>query len=338
MKPSFRSLLFVFAFVMFLSGANAQVDDICREFGTLPSLDSPFANVPYIYGRIVLKGYDAGAKFPRITVVLVDSQQSQKRLTIEKSGNYCFKRTGGSNGTLVVDVDGVEVARRSFGSFGPTQLREDFEIFPVQSTRPGTPGVVSAKFYHPQNEKTMELYRKAAEAEKNKDAEKTIGFIKEIVAIDPLDYIAWAKLGSLYFERNSLAESEAAFRKSLELKVEYTPAWINVGKIRLSQKQLEAAIAIFKHASEIEPTSARAFQLLGETYLQARQGTLGAAALNKAIRLDPDGMAECHLMLARLYDLAGAKQQAAREFKAFLLKAPNHADKKRFEKYIKENP
>ena len=142
----------------------------------------------------------------------------------------------------------------------------------------------------------------------------------------------------MYFEQNSLSEADAAYRKSLELNVGYTPAWVNVGHLRIAQKQFAAAIEILKHAIELDPTSARALQLLGEAYLQARQGTLAVQALNDAIRLDPIGMAECHLQLAHLYELAGARQLAAKEYKTFLSKVPDHPDKKKLEKFIKDNP
>lgn len=82
MNTAIRSVLFFCATMLLaVSSASAQVDEICAEFGATPSLNSPFAQIPYVFGRVVLKGYAAGAKFPRITVVLVDPQQSQKRLT-----------------------------------------------------------------------------------------------------------------------------------------------------------------------------------------------------------------------------------------------------------------
>ena len=161
---------------------------------------------------------------------------------------------------------------------------------------------------------------------------------KEIVEIDPADFVGWSILGSLYMEKRAYAESDAAFRKSLGLKVEYTPAWINVARLRIAQKQPEAAIELLKHATSLEPTSGRAFKLLGETYLQTKQGTLAVDALNQAIKLDPNGMAECHMLLGRLYDAAGAKKLAAREFKALLAKIPDYADKEKLEKYIQANP
>jgi tetratricopeptide (TPR) repeat protein len=111
-----------------------------------------------------------------------------------------------------------------------------------------------------------------------------------------------------------------------------------MGKIRVAQKGFEAAIEIYKHAITLEPNSPTAYRLLGEAYLQAKKGTLGVEALNEAIRLDPVGMAECHLLLAKLYELAGAKNLASREYKQFLAKVPDHPDKKKFEQFIKNNP
>ena len=315
------------------SGASAQMDDMCREFGVMPSFDSPFAQIPYVYGRVAVKGLEPGAIFPSVTVMLVDSQQT-RRITIGRSGNYCFRKSS-SGGTLVVEVNGVESGRRSL-AIGGAQQREDFEV--NAAPRTVLPSAISARFSHPSNTKTIELYRKAADAEKTRDLKSAITHLNEIVVIDSADFIAWAKLGSLYFSEGSLTEADAAFRKSLALRSDYTAAWLNVGKLRMAQKQPEAAVEIFKHASSLDPTSARTFQLLGEAYLQAKQGTLGAAALNEALRLDPVGAAEAHLVLARLYDLAGAKKLATKEYKAFLGKVPDHPDKKKFEKYIEENP
>lgn len=336
MKLPIKYILIFFSLIILTSNVNGQADDICSESGNTPSFDSPFARVPYVFGRIVLKGYEPGAKLPDVTITLVDGKQATNRITVSRTGNYCFKMNGG--GTLIIEVNGVEAVRKSLTSFSAAQQREDFEIHATQSPKSAPPGVVSAKFYHPVNPKTIELYKKTIEAENQKDIQKSIEHLKEIVSIDSADFIAWAKLGTLYFEKKSFSEAQAAFRKSLELKIEYIPAWIGVGMVRIAQKQFEAAVEIFKHATSLDPTSARSFQLLGEAYLQSRQGTLGVQALNEAVRLDPLGMAECHLQLAHLYQLADAKPLAAREYKIFLKKIPDHPDKKKFEKFIKDNP
>lgn len=332
-----RAIKAVFVLFILTYSAFAQVDDFCAEAGLMPSLDSPFAHIPYVYGRVILHGYDAVSRTPRVTVTIVEGQQAGERQRLNQSGTFCFRRRGSSS-TLVVEVDGVEIARRTLPASSAIQQREDFEIYAPQSQRPGSPAVVSAKFTRPSNPQTTELYKKAADAESAKDKLKALDLLKQIVALDAADFIGWAKLGSLYFAQKNLTEAEAAFRKSLESKIEYTPAWIYMGQIRVEQKQYLAAAAIFEHAVSLDPKSARAYQLLGEAYLQAKQGTLGVAALNAAIRLDPIAMAECHLQIAHLYHLAGAKQLAAREYKLLLEKVPDHPDKKRLEKFIRDNP
>lgn len=335
MKVSLRLLFSVSLVLLIASSGVAQVDDFCTEFGSTPSLNSPFANIPYIFGRISHKGIEDMAKLPRVNVILIDGDQTNKRITVGRSGNYCFRRTGGS-ATLIVEIDGVEAARRSVASFGASQQREDFEIA-SSGSKQGL-GTVSADFSHPPNERTTELYKKAAKAEAEKNAEEVISVLRKIVAADGADFIAYAKLGSVYLQQKKLAESEAALRRAIELKLNYTPAWINFGLVRIAQKQFQAAAEVFKHAASLDPTSPRAFQLLGEAYLQSKQGSLGVDALNQAIKLDPIGMADVHLQLAHLYKLAGAKHLATAEYKAFLTKVPDHPDKKKFEKYIGENP
>lgn len=331
-----RIVLAVAAIIFAQTTAFGQADDFCNEFGATPSLDSPFAHVPYVFGRVVYKGAEANSRLPRIIVIFSDGQQISKRITVGRSGNYCFRRSG-SSATIIVEVDGIEMARRSLTSFGAAQQREDFEILTIEPESP-KPGLLSAKFTHPPNPKTTDLYRKAQKAEQEKDRVGLTATLKEIVSNDPADFFAWGRLGSLYLDKGSLADAEAALRKAIQLRIDYTPAWTNFGRLRIELKQYEAAIEVLKHAATLNTTSARTFQLLGEAYLLAKQGSLGAEALNKAIQLDPVRMAECHLQLAHLYQLAGAKAMASKEYRSFLEKIPNHPDRSKFEKFIKENP
>jgi len=338
MKLRINYCLIFFSFLVFVCRVNAQANEFCVEESLNPVITSPADRLPFIYGQIRLKDFPSTAKLPRITVLLMDTQGSPSRMTVDKSGKYCVRLRTRTGGTLIVEINGVEGERRNVSSFGPGQQREDFEIYYAEKDQTNAPGVVSAKFYYPVNPKTAELYRKSSEAENKKDTDKAIEILKEILVIDQADFIGWAKLGILYLQKEKLTEAEAAFNKSLELKSEYTPALIQLGLIRVYQNQFEAATEIFKQVTKLQPDSPIAFRLLGESYLQIRKGTLAIEALNQAIRLDPVGMAECHLLLARLYDLAGAKQLATREYKLFLKKVPDHPDRKKFEQFIKNNP
>ncbi len=320
-------------------GVIGQADDICREFAETPSREIGKNNrlAPYVYGRILLKGLSADATPPRVTVTFMNMGQAPVRQVISRSGNYCFKRYG-TGGTLIIEVDGIETSRKSISEIDTVRQREDFEVQITRARQDASPGVVSAKFSRPPNDKTRDLYRKTAEAEQAKDLKKAVSYVKTIVATDSDDFIAWAELGSLYLQQNEIAEAEAAFKKSLWIRADYTPALLNIGIIHAFQRDFPAAIEAFKHGVETDPASARGYRLLGEAYLQNRQGTLGLAALDKALELDPVGMAECHLLKARLYDIAGAKNLATREYKAYLAKVPDATDKKKLEQYIRDNP
>lgn len=320
-------------------GALAQADDICREFGETPTreIDRVNRQAPYVYGRIVLKGIGPNEKMPRVTVVYSDQRQPALRQVITRSGNYCFRRQG-NGGIILIDVEGIEVTRKNVSDIGEPRQREDFELLVPQIQQNAAPGVISTRFARTPNDKTTDLYKKAGEAESNKQSKQAIYLVKEIVSIDPEDFVAWAKLGSLYVAANQQKDAEAAFARSLELRPDYPTALINFGMLRAFQNQFETAVALFERAVASDPKSAIAHRLLGESYLQIRKGSLGLAALDKALELDPRGQAECHLLKARLYDLAGAKNLATAEYKAFLKKVPDHTDKKKFEKYIKDNP
>ena len=324
--------------LVFVGAASGQADDICGEFGFMPTLDAPRLSAPYLYGRVSIKGKGSGEKLPKVAVVYQNRGQSPERITVGRSGSYCFRVGGGQGGTLMIELDGVEIERRAVSSFGTAQQREDFEINIDNSAPRLGPAVISSKYHHPPNERTAELYQKASAAETSKDFTTAASLMKEAMAIDSADFIGWAYLGTLYMEQKSYTEADAALRKSIELKPEYVPAWVNVGKLRMEQKQYEAAVEILKHAASLDEEAARTYQLLGEAYLLNKQGTLGAQALNHAIRLDPMGMADVHLQLAHLFQLAKANQLAAAEYKKFLEKRPEHPDRKRLEKFISENP
>ena len=140
------------------------------------------------------------------------------------------------------------------------------------------------------------------------------------------------------FEQKNVGEAQNAYNKALSAKPDHTPSMLNLGRIFLMNNQLDDAITVLLKATQTEPTAPRGFQLLGEAYLLSKKGTLGLEALTEALRLDPVGMAECHLLIARLYDRAGAKPYASREYRLFLEKVPQHPDRKKFEQYIKDNP
>lgn len=334
MQSPFQPFSVVAAVVILCWSAYAQANEVCGSV----SGGSVWASTRAVYGRIAISGQSSGQKFPKVTVTLFSQGRSLASSTIDRSGNYCFLDVNGSGATLIVELEGREVGRQDLpmSTLGINQLRQDFEIAVGEQT--AKPGNISAKYQYPRAGKNAELFDAANIALKEKDKDKATSLIKQLVETDPRDFIAWAMLGSIYFEKNDLTGAESAFQKALAARPDLGVAMMNIGRIRLMQNQVDSAIDFLLRATKADPNYARSFQLLGEAYLLARKGTLGVDALNQAIDLDPFGMAECHLLLARLYDRAGAKNFASREYRRFLEKVPGHPDKKKFEKYIADNP
>jgi tetratricopeptide (TPR) repeat protein len=99
-------------------------------------------------------------------------------------------------------------------------------------------------------------------------------------------------------------------------------------------KNLDGAIEILNRAVKLQPTSPEANYFLGEAYLDAKLGSRAVPYLNEAIRLDPETMADAHLLLGALYNATGLKEKAAAEYSAFLKQRPNYSDRKKLEAYI----
>ena len=313
--------------------AQAQLDKICGETG-----GPVWLATSVVFGKITVEGLASGAKFPKITVTLNSRGRDTANFTIDRSGNYCFRGIDGSGAILTVEVEGREVARQVL----PTstyikQFQQDFEVIAGNFTG-SRPASVSVKFQYQRNEQNSKLFEQAAAAATDGKTDRALQLLQEIVASDSADYIVWSQIGAIHFEKKSYSAAEKAYNSALIAKPDLAPAMMNLGRIHLVNGKMEPAIEFLKRATATDPSLARAFQLLGEAYLLTRKGTLGVEALNEAIRLEPVAMAESHLLLAALYDRAGAKFMATREYKMFLEKLPEHKDAKKFKRYIEENP
>lgn len=337
MKSSLRFLAILAAVVASAELAYSQADDACSETGGTVWLTSKV-----VYGRVVLNGIEPGGKMPKVSVILLDRERRANSFTLSSSGKFCFRDIDGSGGTLIVEVEGAEVGRQSLPTGpsgpGPKQFQQDFEVWLNPAAGSAKPGLVSAKYRYPRSAKNVELFEEANAAIKAGDRKKAVQLLNNVVGNDPADFLAWAQLGSVHTDLNDFSGSEAAYQKALIAKPDFGIAMMQLGRVYLVQNRIAEAIQSLESATKTDPSSARSFQLLGEAYILDRKGTLGVAALNEAIRLEPIAMADSHLLMARLYDRAGIKHLAAREYQLFLEKVPKHPDAKKYTKYIQDNP
>jgi len=320
--------------LLFSVNAWSQASEICSDTGGGAPV---WLNAKVVFGKVVLNGGDDVGRPLKVTVSVVNGARVLASMPVDQSGNYCFRDVDGSGATIIVEVEGREAGRETLESgTAPKMFRRDFEL-QLGRTTPKRP-LISAKYPYTRNDHNSKLYADAESALGAKDNKKAEQVLKELVAADPKDFAAWSLLGSVYIEQENFPAAEKAFQSSLDTRADFAPAMMGIGRVYLVQKRVDDAIAMLLKATKAEPNSAMSFRLLGEAYLLARKGTLGVEALNEAIRLAPVPMAECHLLMALLYDRAGGKSLASREYRLFLEKVPNHPDKKKFEKYIQDNP
>jgi tetratricopeptide (TPR) repeat protein len=292
-------------------------------------------NADVIWGQVELRGLRSDEKKPTVVVLLIFNGAQLATSQANDRGYYFFLQKARIGAQLVVNVDGME-SGRVMTSDGVDRYDLAVNWTGVQAAKKA--GVISAKnAYASRSNANQKLLDKAIDAAANKNNNEAIRILHSLLASDPKDFIAWAGLGSLYVSESKLSDAENAYDRALELNPEFTVALLNLGRLHLLNKSFDKAIGVLEKAVVAEPTSADALHLLGESYLQAKLGSKAVPVLNEAIRLAPVEKAELHLRLAALYNAAGLKGRAAAEYKLFLSKKPNYAEKDKLEKYIKDN-
>jgi tetratricopeptide (TPR) repeat protein len=327
-------VIFTCLLCLLASSLHGQTDEVRQATG----LPIPIG-APVIYGQVAIRGLAANESRPAINVSLFLNGIQTDRTQTNDRGYYYFLKSPGNGAALVFEVNNSEVGRVVLSAGSGNTVRRDIEIDwqAVLASR-STPGVLLVKNAYARSAEANRTFDKAMAAAKAKKTDEATSLFKEIVETDPVDFVAWTELGTLYFGTSKYLDAEAAYAKALGQKPDFMPALMNLGKLYLSQKKNDMAIAVFFRAASADPTSADAFHYLGEAYLNAKQGSKAVIALNEAIRLEPIAMADVHLRLAALYDAARAKDRAAAEYKMFLEKRPNYADKQKLEAYIRANP
>jgi len=334
MKLLVGSFLIAVAMLVIATPSLGQQEEICADRGIIPNMDIPARRFNVIFGRVSVKR-PKGEKPPAVVVWLREGRSTQ-RLALDGSGSYCFEKST-QGGEITVDINGQQADRRTIIT-NLSEQREDFEFNLTSNQAPVRPGVISAKFVYQRNEKNAKLFEKALNASGENKTEKAIEHLTALVKTDPADYIAAATLASIYYRQKNYPDAEVWFKRSVQINQEFSPAWLSLAQSQYGQKKYADTIESCQRLIKLEPTSAMGFYILGEAYLRTEKGNQAVEALNDAIKHDPTGMAECHLILADLYDINGLKKLATKEYKAFLAKMPEHSDKKRIEKYIADNP
>jgi Tfp pilus assembly protein PilF len=196
---------------------------------------------------------------------------------------------------------------------------------------------VSAADFYDRPNRNKSLFERAQRLLDNSQEREAASVLMEIVDTDPADFQAWTELGTAYLMSANIAEAEKSYRRAIQERPTFVLALLNLGRVLMKEQKYVESIDPLSGAILARPDSADAHFLLGKTYLKLKQGSKAVPELNEALRLDPQGKAEAHLLLAALYDAAGLKERAANEYQQFLAKRRDYNDRKKLERYISEH-
>ncbi|MEK6335307.1 MAG: tetratricopeptide repeat protein [Acidobacteriota bacterium] len=300
-----------------------------------------------LWGDLKVDESKAGNEKPlSYTIILyTPSRTILDRTPISNGGRYRFLDLPDGEYDVAVEVDNIEVTRfhvvlSAQPSVGKSDTRRDIEL-EWRATGPAGRGpkaaTISAEDLYKRTDANDKLFSRAQAATNEKKYDQAIATLRQLVEVDPQDFLAWTELGTNYLLKESFPEAENAYLRAAEARPGFFLAHLNLGRLYLLQKKPEKAIESLTQAIKIKADSADANYFLGEAYLQIKKGSLAVGYLNEAIRLDPQGKADVHLRLALLYNAAGMKDKAAAEYEQFLKKRPNYSDRKKLEQYITEN-
>ena len=97
----------------------------------------------------------------------------------------------------------------------------------------------------------------------------------------------WLFLSGALEDSGQFAEAEAAIRRAIELKHDFSTAHYALGRNQLKRKQYAEAEASFRRALETEPDGGLIYGGLGSALIEQGKHTEAEAAYRRAIELDP---------------------------------------------------
>jgi tetratricopeptide (TPR) repeat protein len=302
--------------------------------------DVPTGRIFTVYGDLTVIDLDGdmppNTMFDLILYSLRNEEVARQR--VGKGGRYSFKNIVEGNYLIGVELDNVEIARVAvqIAQRKHEPIRQDMQLSWTSSWQDKS-GFMSAPDSYTRSLQNRKLFDNAMKQINKNDLPNAIATLRSIVEADPKDYQSWNELGLLYFVQKDFTAAENSYAKAIEVQPDFITALVNLGRVRLAQKKNEGAIAALQAGLEKDPKSAITNYFLGEAYFAMKKESTGVGHMKEALKLDPVAMANAHLRLASVYNLAGRKELAAIEYNEFLKKRPEYPDGQRLRDYIIAN-
>ncbi len=153
------------------------------------------------------------------------------------------------------------------------------------------------------------------ECRRRGDLDRAEAALRQAVALEPENDLAWLDLGYVALDRRDLAGAERLFRQALAVNGLSKRAWYNLGWVLVEEQRLDEAERAYRTALSIDPSLARARVNLAVMYSRAGDLSRAAAELTEAIRSDP-GLAIAYQNRARVFLAQGRPAEALEDARA----------------------
>lgn len=100
----------------------------------------------------------------------------------------------------------------------------------------------------------------AESSQTQEDADKAIECFDKAIALEPLNYLAWANKGFILKQLNRTEDALMCYDRSIMLKPDYPNTWYNKGVLLGSKGNLNEAQKCFNKVLEIDPSHALAIK------------------------------------------------------------------------------
>jgi tetratricopeptide (TPR) repeat protein len=176
-------------------------------------------------------------------------------------------------------------------------------------------------------EDAVAVFNQAQDAHEKGDFGAAITLYKKALKILPEFAEAEYQCGAAYLSLHNNSEAERAFRKSIELRPDWTLAMTGLGSLLVQSGKYEEADSLLSHAVELDPLNFSAFAALAELKLKTKATPpVLAELLNKIIPLTSKANPSAALWSARaaLENAAGKPVDAKASLANSLAIDPNN--------------
>lgn len=148
----------------------------------------------------------------------------------------------------------------------------------------------------------------------------SINSFQEALKLDPKQYKAYYRMGTLHEKLDEPEKADGAYRKTIEIKPSYSPAFVSLGNMYIDYGFANVAMVVLQTGAQINDKDARMWNGLGRAHFELGEMQKAIDAYSKAKAIDPDGV-DALYGLGMAYAELRQRKEAKENLELFISKA-----------------